>query len=83
MTNEELRNNPGYIEAMEKIKNYRPGFEFTILWNPIPRAKANGLRFILQDAMDAGLIKSISDGWGWDHNGEFTMLESTYRRTEV
>ncbi len=83
MTQEELRNHTGYIEAMEKIKNYRPGFEFTIRWNPIPRAKANALRFVLQDARDKGLIESISDDWGWDYNGEFTMLASTYRRTEV
>ena len=83
MTREELRNHPGFIEAVEKIEKYRPGFEFTIRWNAIPRAKANALRIVIQDARDKGLIKSISDDWGWDHNGEFTMMASTYRRTEV
>ena len=81
MTRMELRQHPGYIEAMEKIANYRPGFEFTIHWNPIPRAKANGLRLVLQDAREQGLIESISDDWGWDYNGEFNMSASTYRRT--
>lgn len=83
MTSTEMRNHPGYIEAMEKIADYRPGFQFTIRWNPIPRAKANGLRFILQDARDKGLIESISDDWGWNKHGEFTMTASTYRRTGV
>ena len=83
MTNEEMRKHPGYIEALEKIKHYTPGFKFTIQWDPIPKAKANGLRFILRDACELGLIESISDDWGWNSTGDFTMTASTYKRTVV
>lgn len=83
MTTQELRNHPGFIEAMEKIQNYNPGYQFTIRWNPIPKAKVNGLRLVLQEAREQGLIESISDDWGWDRHGDFTMTASTYRRTEA
>lgn len=83
MTHEELRTQPGYIEAMEKIKRYRPGFRFTINFSRIPTAKANGLRYVLQDACKLGLIKSVSIGLGWDDLGNFGPLDETYQRTEV
>ena len=83
MTHEEVRNHPGYIEAMEKIKGYRPGFRFTINFSRIPTAKANGLRIVLRDACKLGILESVSIGLGWDDKGDFGPLDETYRRTEA
>ena len=79
MTKTELRANPHYIEAMEKIKNYRPGFEFNINFVPIPRAKANGLKLILKDACDLGYLESIQIGL--DLGGNIT--DETFKRTTL
>lgn len=48
MTREEARNHPDYLEAMNKIRNYRPGFKFTVHYEGIPRAKRNASRRRLQ-----------------------------------
>ena len=79
MTKTELRAHPGYIEAMDKIKNYRTGFEFHMDFSQIPTAKANGLKLILCDAKELGYLESIeidtellTGNW----------VGETYRRTD-
>ena len=57
MTITELRNHPEYTICMDKIKSYRKGFEFTMNWERIPRAKANGLKVIMRDAVEQGLLE--------------------------
>ena len=76
MTKEELRNHDEYKVCMDKIKAYKPGFEFTINFSSIPKAKANALKIILKDAIDAGLLESIA--LGVSITGEF--VDETYRR---
>ena len=76
MTKEELRNHEEYRVCMNKIKAYKPGFEFTINFSSIPKAKANALKIILKDAIDAGLLESIA--LGVSITGEF--VDETYRR---
>lgn len=76
MTYEELRASEGYKEAMAKIRGYSKGFEFTIYYGSIPRAKANGLRFVLNDAKDFGLIESIAIGY----NIDMEEVEERFRR---
>ena len=76
MTKEELRNHEEYRLCMNKIKAYKPGFEFTINFSSIPKAKANALKIILKDAIDVGLLKSIA--LGLSITGEF--VDETFRR---
>ena len=76
MTKQELRETKDYKEAIEKIKGYRKGFEFTLNYGSIPKAKENTLRIITKDCIDAGIIESISIGL--DIEGNF--VEETYRR---
>ena len=76
MTKQELRKTKDYKEAVEKIKTYRKGFEFTLNYASIPKAKGNALKIITKDCIDAGIIESISIGL--DIEGNF--VEETYRR---
>lgn len=76
MTREEARQHDGYKEAYAKIESYRKGFEFTINFSVIPKAKANGLRLILKDAVNNGLLESIA--FGLDINGN--IKEETFKR---
>ena len=76
MTKEELRKRSGYIEAVEKIRNYSKGFTFTLDFSRIPKAKANALRIVLKDCENMGLIESIS--FGLDIQGN--LVEEEYKR---
>ena len=76
MTKQELRETKDYKEAVEKIKRYRKGFEFTLDYASIPKAKGNALRSITKDCIDAGIIESIAIGV--DLQGNF--CDETYRR---
>lgn len=79
MTKAELRAHPEYTFCMDRIKGYRPGFRFTMRYAYIPEAKANALKVVCNDAIDAGYLESVSIGL--DINGNFT--EETYERTSV
>lgn len=76
MTKQELRETKDYKEAVEKIKAYRKGFEFTLNYASIPKAKGKALKIITKDCIDAGIIESISIGL--DIEGNF--VDETYRR---
>ena len=78
MTILELKKEPGYIEAFEKIKKYSTGFIFTVYYSDIPEAKANALKILLRDCVELGLIESLSIGYDLD----MTLLSEKYRRTE-
>ena len=62
MTREELRREPGYIEAHKKIENYKKGFEFTVYYNEMPAPKRKAMEYLLSDCEKEGLIESISIG---------------------
>lgn len=66
MTREELRREPGYIEAHNKIENYRKGFEFTVYYNEMPAPKRRAMECLLDDCENEGLIESIAIGIGLD-----------------
>ena len=76
MTIQELRESNDYKQAVEKIRNYRKGFTFTINVSNIPQAKANALAIVLHDCCKAGLLKSTSIGL--DIHGE--RVEETFKR---
>lgn len=76
MTKQELRETKDYKEAVEKITAYRKGFEFTLNYTSIPKAKGNALRIITKDCIDAGILESIAIGV--DLQGNF--CDETYRR---
>lgn len=76
MTINELRQHEEYAKSVEKIRNYPKGFEFTIYFHKIPKAKANALNIILRDCMDMGLIDSVSIGLNLDCE----IADETYRR---
>lgn len=77
MTISELRAHPEYTRCMNKIKNYRPGFQFTMNFSTIPTTKANALRIVLRDAKFAGYLECMSIGL--DIHGN--PVEETYLRT--
>lgn len=76
MTHAELRETKDYKEAVEKIKGYRQGFEFTLDYTKIPKAKGNALKVITSDCIKMGILESIS--MGLDIEGNF--VEETFRR---
>ena len=62
MTREELRREPGYIEAHQKIENYTKGFKFTVYYNEMPAPKRRAMEYLLEDCEKEGLIESVSIG---------------------
>ena len=76
MTKAEFRESKEYADAMQKIKNYPKGFTFSLKYGEIPKAKGNALKVLTKDAIDNGLLESISIGL--DIHGEF--VEEEYRR---
>ena len=62
MTVQEMRKTNDYKEAVNKIKGYSKGFEFTLDYSNIPKAKGNALKIITNDCIKAGIIESISIG---------------------
>ena len=76
MTIQELRASNDYKQSVEKIKNYKKGFIFTINFSEIPEAKANALTIILRDCWKEGLIESKSIGLSLQ--GE--RVEETWQR---
>ena len=76
MTKEEFRKSKDYAESMQKIENYYKGFTFTLKYGEIPKAKANALKILTQDAIDRGILECISIGLSI--NGD--VVEEKYRR---
>ena len=66
MTREELRKEPGYIEAHQKVENYPKGFKFTINYSEIPAPKRRAMEYLLNDCKREGLIESVAIGIGLD-----------------
>lgn len=62
MTREELRKEPGYIEAHQKIENYPKGFKFTVYFNQMPASKRRAMEYLLEDCRKEKLIDCISIG---------------------
>ena len=62
MTREELRKEPGYIEAHQKIANYTKGFEFTVYLSKMPTPKRRAMEYLLEDCRKEKLIDCISIG---------------------
>ena len=62
MTREELRREPGYIEAHQKIESYKKGLEFTVYYNQMPAPKRRAMEYLLDDCEKEGLIESKAIG---------------------
>lgn len=76
MTKAECRQSKDYADAVEKIRNYSKGFEFTLHYADIPKAKANALKLIADDCIKMKILESIEIGL--DIEGNF--VQETYRR---
>lgn len=76
MTKSEFRQSKEYTEMMDKIRSYTKGFTFTLHYGEIPKAKGNALRIITEDAIDKGILESISIGLTLQGD----PVEETYRR---
>ena len=76
MTVQEVRNHPEYAVCFEKIKSYPKGFEFTLYWSQIPRAKANALKIVMSDAVKQGYLEPIEFGLALDG----TETSATYKK---
>ena len=76
MTIQELRNHKEYAICFKKIKAYPQGFEFTLNWDQIPRAKANALKIIMSDAIEQGYLEPTATTLALDG----TATADTYRK---
>ena len=76
MTLEELRNSEDYKKAVDKIKGYSKGFEFTVYYNQMNTPLKNAMYKILKDCTDQGLIESIQMGVNLD----MEITDETFRR---
>lgn len=80
MTTEQLRSHPEYTKCMDRIKSYHPGFTFTMDYTQIPtRAKQNGMRAILRDAIKLGYLECTQS----QISLSCEITAETFRRTEV
>ncbi len=76
MTKAEFKQSKEYAEMMDKIRSYRKGFEFTLKYGEIPKAKRNALQIVIEDSIKKGILESIAIGLTLQ--GE--PVEETYRR---
>lgn len=76
MTVAEVRNHKEYFQAMEKIRRYPKGFEFTLNYARIPTPQGNALKIVMKDAIQNGLLESIALGISIE--GKF--VDETFRR---
>lgn len=76
MKKELFRKTEEYKKCVEKIKNYRNGFEFDIEYWRMTEPQKNAIGIVLDDCRALGLIKSISI----DLSIELEMVEERYRR---
>ena len=79
MTKQEWRKHDEYKKAWAKVEGYHKGFTWTMRWCEIPTGKANALKILLADCMDAGLIESVSIGYGIGDKG-LVETEEVFRR---
>ena len=68
MTITQLKQHPGYQDAMQKVKNYSKGFRFTLNYDQIPHAKGNALKILMHELVDLGIIESVQMGLDCDGN---------------
>lgn len=70
-------------KCVDKIRNYPKGFEFTINYSVMPRAKYNAMKIVLDEAKQLGLIDSVAFGLSFESMlGETNCYENeeTFRR---
>lgn len=60
MTKDELRKDPEYIKAVNKINSYPVGYKFKVPFYKMTTGQKNGMNIILRDCQDNGLIKSVA-----------------------
>ncbi len=78
---EEIRQTKDYKEAVERIKGYKKGFEFSVPYYKIPTiAKKNGMRFILNDMICDGIIECIAIDESFDSLHEPFPVSEIYVR---
>lgn len=73
MTKEQLRKDPEYIKAKNKIINYSKGFKFTVPLYQMTIGQRNAMEIILKDCCNEGIIESIS--FNLDLQGNVTEEE--------
>ena len=76
MTREAFRRSADYVEAFDKIRGYRRGFEFVLVYESLPQGKANALRWLIEDCIKQGYLECIREGLTLE--GEVT--EAAYKR---
>ena len=76
MTAQEMRKTKDYEDALNKIKGYPKGVEFTLDYSKIPKAKWNALKIICDDCIKTGIIESIAIGL----NIQGMPVDETFRR---
>ena len=76
MTIAEVRQSKEYEKCVNKIQNYKKGFQFTLYAERIPKPQWTALMVGLDDCVDSGLLENISFGIDLDMN----ITEKTYKR---
>lgn len=83
MTRNEFRNSKEYAELIERIRNYKPGFTFTAAYakaRKVSKAKENGLKILMEDAVKMGLLESISIGYSLEDLRDGEITEEKFKR---
>lgn len=76
MTKAEFRKTKEYADAVNKIRNQRVGFKFTIPYHKMSKGLKNAMDVVTSDCVREGIIESISIGVNLA--GEWT--EETFKR---
>lgn len=76
MTITEVRQSKEYTKCINKIKEYKKGFQFTLYAERIPKPQWNALMIVLDDCVESGLLENISFRIDLDMN----VTEKTYKR---
>lgn len=76
MTKAEFLKSKEYREMMDKIRSYSKGFEFTIPFYKMTSEQKNAMNVVLRNAVEEGLIESISIGLSLEGN----ITEEKYKK---
>ena len=81
-TAEALRETEGYKKAVDKIKGYPKGFEFTISYHLMTAPQKRAMIVIVRDMMQEHVLESIAIGESFESltSTEGIPHEETFRR---
>lgn len=80
MSKEQFLHSAEYAEYMRRIEKYPKGYVLSLPIYKMSQQILNALNVVMDNAEKEGLMKFLDDGWGWDENGDFVLLERRYQK---